>query len=449
MSSLSRMRRKRLVPLLILAAAMVGWWSWILTPRSPRLTGVVIITLDTTRADHLTAYGYMDAAMPHLDRLAQGGSVFDRAISVAPLTLPAHASLFTGLYPSRHGVHDNVGRALAPHHTTLAELLRAQGFRTGAFVGSIVLDRNRGLAQGFEQYTGVRARDTSDPRIGQRRADAVVDDAIRWLDGVDGRFLLWTHLYDPHRPYDPPDPFRSVSDPYVGEIAFADSQIGRLLQALERRGRLDQTLVIVAGDHGESLGEHGERDHGAFLYESVLRVPLVIRAPGIRSARIGAVVRLVDLMPTVLDFFGMMPPRVDGVSLTDLMRGRKSDLGLEAYAESRYPILDCKPLRSMRDARFKVIDAPHPELYDLDADPFEMTNLYDERQPLADAMLRRLRSIAAVDIAAQRFPTATGPAVPPDLVASLSALGYAGARQANGMHDAVQPSGSLPICSQR
>ncbi len=364
-SSLSGIIRNNLAPLLILVpAACAGFW-WSLAHRRPVPIGVVIITLDTTRADRLPAYGYMDAAMPYLDRLAREGIVFNRAISVAPLTLPAHASLFTGLYPPRHGVRDNAGQALAPHHATLAELLQARGFRTGAFVGSVVLDPDRGLAQGFQTYIGVRPRDAVGPLMGQRRADEVVDDAVRWLDGVEGRFLLWAHLYDPHRPYDPPQPFRSdIHDPYVGEIAFADSQIGRLLDALDRRRLLDETLVVVAGDHGESLGEHGERDHGRSLYEGVLRVPFIIRAPGFRPARIGAVVRLVDLMPTVLDFYGMTAPRLDGVTLTGLMSGRQPDLGLEAYAESVDPRrFGRTTLRAMRDARFKVIEAPCPELY--------------------------------------------------------------------------------------
>jgi arylsulfatase A-like enzyme len=412
--------------LLILISVSVAEFWWNLGHHRQAPSGVVIITLDTTRADRLSVYGYMGAVMPHLDRLSRDGIVFNRAISVAPLTLPAHASLFTGLYPPRHGVRHNASRALAPHHTTLAELLRGEGFRTGAFVGSLVLDPDRGLAQGFETYAGVRADDASGGAIGQRRADAVVDEAIRWLNDVEERFFLWVHLYDPHRPYDPPQPFQSIVDPYVGEIAFADSQIGRLLDRLESRGLLDQTLLVVAGDHGESLGEHGERDHGTLLYENVLRVPLIIRAPGFRPARIGAVVRLVDLVPTVLDLFGLSPPRVDGVKLTGVMRGQGPALDLEAYAESvSAQRFGGGPLRTLRDARFKVIEAPCPELYDLAVDPFEMTNLYDERRPLADAMIRRLRVIADESQAVDASP-ATVADVDWALRARLSALGYVG-----------------------
>lgn len=419
------LRRPLLLALLpILGAAACAWLWWSRAERVPIPTGIVLVTLDTTRADRLPAYGYMSASMPHLDRLAREGIVFDRAITVAPLTLPAHASLFTGLYPPRHGVRDNASQALPAQHTTLAELFQAQGFRTAAFVGSVVLDPDRGLAQGFERYAGVRAQDARDhPAISQRRGDQVVDDALQWLDAVRGRFFLWTHLYDPHRPYDPPEPFRSVSDPYVGEIAFADSQIGRLLDALERRGLLEETLVVVVGDHGESLGEHGERDHGQSVYESVLRVPLIIRAPGFRAGRIASVVRLVDLMPTVLDLSDITGPHVDGVSLAGLMRGKGPDLDLEAYAESLYRRrFGSSPLHTLRGARFKVIEASRSELYDLARDPFETTNLYDQQRPLADAMIRRLHRIASLrDVSTQ--PPAEAP---PALKARLAALGYVG-----------------------
>ncbi len=312
---------------------------------------IVVITLDTTRADRLSPYGYMDASMPALERLAREGVIFDRAMTVAPLTLPAHSSVFTGLFPPRHGVRDNADRALASNHTTLAETLRAHGFRTGAFVSSVVLASDRGLAQGFDRYVDVPASDDRRPRRLQRRGDEVMTDAIRWVDEVrSAPFFLWAHLYDPHRPYDPPEPYRSRHfDPYVGEIAFADAQIGRLLDRLRERGLLERTIVIVAGDHGESLGEHGEENHGIFVYENVLRVPLIIRVPdalksrSVAPRRVGDIVRLVDVTPTVLDLLGLTvlssngERPIDGVSLVDRMRGTPQTSELEAYAESLYP----------------------------------------------------------------------------------------------------------------
>jgi len=350
------------------------------------------------------------------------------------LTLPAHTSLFTGLFPPNHGVRDNADTALTAAHTTLAEVLLPRGFRTGAFVSSIVLDPTRGLQQGFEQYQGVPKADPLSPLppIRQRRADEVMDDAIRWLDTVgDSRFLLWTHLYDAHRPYDPPEPYASTygHNLYVGEIAFADSQIGRLLQALEARHLLERTVVVVAGDHGEALGGHGERDHGIFVYEDVLRVPLIVRAPALRPTRVEEVVRLTDVMPTVLDLLGVPSPPVDGISLVGLMSGRERDLNLHAYSESLYPQrFGWSPLRALHEGRFKLIDAPRPELYDLQDDSVEEKNIYDTRRALAEQMTARLAVLAK-----GRGSTSTSgsqPGVDPELQAQLASLGYlSGARK--------------------
>ncbi|HXW08658.1 MAG TPA: sulfatase [Vicinamibacterales bacterium] len=386
---------------------------------------VLLITLDTTRADRLTPYGLMDASMPALERLAREGIVFDQASTVAPLTLPAHTSLFTGRLPPAHGIRDNSDPRLAGEHVTLAEVLQARGYRTAAFVGSAVLDADRGLAQGFAMYRSAVEPDDRPGSSLQRRGDAVVSDAIAWLGQAPrSPFLLWTHLYDPHRPYDPPEPYRSrFSDPYIAEIAFADAQIGRLIDELDRRELLDRTLVIVAGDHGESLGEHGERNHGIFVYESVLRVPLMMRVPGLPPSRIAALVRLTDVMPTLLELVGVEAPTADGISVAGMMTGAVPDLELEAYAESRYPLrFGWSPLGALRDGRFKVIDAPRPELYDLSRDPFELTNLYEKRRPLADAMIRRLRALQAA--AAETSP-AEHSEVPGELRQRLSALGYA------------------------
>jgi arylsulfatase A-like enzyme len=410
-----------------IAAMLAGasyWWHTHHLQAAP--AGVVIITLDTTRADRLSAYGYMDVAMPHLDRLAAEGIVFDQATSVAPLTLPAHASLFTGLLPPAHRVHENGSLPLADSQVTLAEILQAQGFRTAGFVGSVVLDADRGLAQGFDHYSGVAPSDGSPDRR-QRRADEVISEATRWLDDIgEERFFLWAHLYDPHRPYDPPDPFRAMQDPYVGEIAFVDSQIGRLVEALERQQLLDRTIVIVVGDHGESLGEHGERDHGIFVYESVLRVPFMLRAPNLAPRRVGEVARLPDVMPTVLELLGIPTPAVDGVSLVDLMRGTRHGLGLEAYAESLYPQrFGWSPLHTLRQGRYKFIEAPRPELYDLERDPFEERNVYDQHPTVVSELRQRLVALEQRDEAkgAGRSDTV---AVSPALRQRLAALGYVG-----------------------
>jgi arylsulfatase A-like enzyme len=388
---------------------------------------VVVITLDTTRADRLSPYGFMNVSLPHLERLAREGVVFDQATTVAPLTLPAHTSLFTGLLPPHHGVRDNADPPLAEETTTLADVLKSRGFRTGAFVGSVVLDPDRGLKQGFDHYSSVEPKKSrSGPEGRQRRGDAVVHDALEWLDGVDrSPFLLWAHLYDAHRPYNPPEPYATTygHNLYVGEIAYADAQIGRLIEALEKRGRLDRTIIVVAGDHGESLGERGERDHGVFIYENVIRVPLIIRAPGLSPRRVGDVVRLTDVMPTVLDLLNLRPAGgLDGTSVTRLMRGLEQDLDLEAYAESIYPErMGWSGLRALRVGRYKLIDAPRPELFDLWTDPFEETNIHDTRKDLAATMAARAAAVAA----AAKARTHDGQApVAPDVRERLAALGY-------------------------
>jgi len=413
--------RRLTVVLLVPTAFVVLWRAMAVLPP----THVVIVTLDTTRADRLSPYGYLDAAMPALERLAREGVLFDHAFSVAPLTLPSHTSLFTGLIPPRHGVRDNAATPLAERYATLAEVVRGRGYCTGAFVSSVVLDSDRGLAQGFDRYRGVPADDDG-RRSPQRRADAVMDEAIRWLDEDRAcPIFLWAHLYDAHRPYEPPEPYRAhYADPYQGEIAFAESQLSRLLGALERRRLLDNTLVVVAGDHGESLGEHGEENHGMFLYESVLRIPLIIRlpqprrSPGTTAARVADVVRVVDVMPTVLDVLGMSGPPTDGVSLVEVMNGRHLDL--EAYAESMYPVrFGRAPLRALRDGRFTLIEGPCPELYDVAADPFEQRNVLEEKRQLASAMSRTLTKQVLEDA-----PPASPDPASADLRRNLQTLGY-------------------------
>lgn len=424
------MRKTPTRTLLILAAVVVAAGAAVRAGRQlPKATGapvnVVLITLDTTRADRLSPYGFMDAPMPALERLAREGVVFDQAMSVAPLTLPAHTSLFTGLLPPRHGVRDNADPPLGAMIPTLAELLRARGVRTGAFVGSTVLDADRGLARGFDRYGGV---ETDGPvPTPQRRADAVATDAIGWLDSVAGSpFFLWAHFYDPHRPYDAPEPYRSTgADPYIAEIVFADAQIARLLSAFERLGTLEQTVIIVVADHGESLGDHGERDHGIFLYDSVMRVPLIIRVPGARPGRVADVVRITDLMPTMLELSGAPAAASDGVSLAGVLNGTRRYADLESYSESLYPQrFGWSPLRALRAGRFKFIEAPRPELYDLERDPFEQRNIHGDRPTVAAAMRRRLASMSAFDGGGTGADSRRS--VTPDVQQRLAALGYIG-----------------------
>lgn len=382
---------------------------------------ILLVTIDTVRADRLTPYGLADASMPNLERLAREGVVFDQAGTVAPLTLPAHASLMTGLLPPVHGVRDNADAPLAARHTTLAERYAAKGYRTGAFVGSVVLDPERGLAQGFEVYESVDPHAV--PRQ-QRRGDAVVSSALRWLDGAAAqRFFLWTHLYDAHAPYDAPPPYRDAHlDPYVAELLFVDAQIGRLLAALDRLGLAANTYVIVVGDHGEGLGDHGENTHGFGLFESVLHVPLIVRGPGLRPGRVAEVVRLVDIAPTVLSLTGIPSEKVDGAPFVRALRGvRIADA--EVYAETMYPARLGRPgVRSLRADRYKLIDDGTVALFDLWRDPFELQNIASDRTAVVSAMRARLEAISPPSTEFTSGPLD----LPPGLREQLAALGYVG-----------------------
>ena len=359
-------------------------------PEPPR--GLVIVTLDTTRADRLPAYGASGIPTPALDRLAREGVVFDRALTVAPLTLTAHTSLFTGLYPGHHGVRDNADSPLDAAQATLAQLLHARGFRTAAFVGSSVLAADRGLARGFDRYSDGSGAASAPPR--RRPATEVIDEARTWIDGLDGSpFFLWVHLYDVHTPQTPPLEYRRASggDPYDAAIAYVDAQLDRLLAELDRTHRLSTTAVVVAGDHGESLGEHGEQEHGIFVYDSVLHVPLIVRTPGIRLAGSAELASLVDVLPTVLDLFHLAPVPADGLSLVPALTGQAIPRDRVVYAESMYGRrFGWSPLRAIRDDQFKYIEAPRPELYDLDADPFEEHDLSRVQTGRVEVMRARL-----------------------------------------------------------
>jgi arylsulfatase A-like enzyme len=425
--------------LAITAIALIACAAAAVFPWHPRPTSLVIITLDTTRADRLSVYGFNNVPMPGLERLAREGVVFDRATSVAPLTLPAHCSLFTGLFPPAHGVRDNADGALAAEQTTLAEMLRARGFQTAAFVSSVVLDADRGLAQGFDHYSAVSRPAPSTRSAGppRRPADAVVNDALQWIEAHDDKpFFAWVHLYDAHRPYEPPEPFRSqYDDPYLAEIAFADSQIARLLATLEDRKVLDRTIVVAVGDHGESLGEHGERDHGIFVYESSMQVPLIVRVPGLAPRRVGTLVSLVDIVPMLLDLFQIpAPSHLDGLSLAPALRGQAMP-ERELYGESMYPSrFGWSPLRMVRDTRLKYIDAPRPELYDLEADPFEQHDISSQRPLVVAGMRARLDAIGA-----EKRAGIPGSSPSDETLRALASLGYVSGRTAAPPSSALDP----------
>ena len=389
-------------------------------PRAARPRNLLLVTLDTMRADRLSVYGFAGVQMPALERIAREGTVFEEAFAAVPLTLPSHSSMMTGLYPPRLTVRDNAGSPLSNEFTTLAELLRAHGLSTAAFVASSVVAPGRGLEQGFDRYSlGESNRCPGMPV--RRRANEVVDEALTWLREHDSKpFFTWVHLFDTHRPYDLPPPFKDQHfDPYIAAIQYEDSQIARLLAHLQSRGLLDTTLIVVIGDHGESLGGHGEDAHGIFVYQEALRVPFLMRGPGVATRRPARTARVVDVMPTVLDGFGVPVHGIDGVSL----HRTEQDAAPEVYAESMYPLrFGWAPLRTLRADRYKFIAAPRAELYDLTTDPAEERNVIDEHPKVAEAMRRRLQSFDS-----EEAPAAAGEALTDRAVSELLAsLGYIG-----------------------
>jgi choline-sulfatase len=369
-------------------------------PRAIRpVDTLVLITVDTLRADRVGAYGWARARTPAIDALAARGVRFTHAYATAPITLPSHASLLTGSYPPGHGSRHN-GVAVRADIPTLAERLREQGWSTGAFVGAYPLDRRFGLARGFQEY-GDRMPRTDDGRpLNERAGRVVVDEALAWLGRAGPeRVFVWVHLFEPHAPY-VPDSARGpggASLPaevrYDDEVAAADAQVARLLAGLGARAAT--AAIALAGDHGEAFGEHGEVSHSVFLYDTTLRVPLVVAAPGVLPSVVDAAVSLVDVAPTLLGLAGAPALHVDGVSLLPVLQGGAAP-SRELYAETYAPLMDFgwSPLRCVRLGRLKYIEAPRPELFDIEADPGENQNQVAARQADAARLADRLRVYA-------------------------------------------------------
>ncbi len=404
--------------------------SGVSTASQPPLRplNVVLVTIDTLRADHLRCYGYREIETANVDRIAQNGVLFENAVAQTPLTPPSHASMFTGLYPTAHQVRGNGGFILRPSTTTLASILQQQGWDTAAFVSSASLTRVIGLGQGFAVY------DDQMPKPGkgqdfiadaERPAGQTVDRALRWLDVQSGKpFFLWVHVFDPHLPYNPPAPFRSQykDRPYDGEVAYADRELGRLFDAVSRKSPPDKTLMAVLSDHGESLGDHGEYSHGVFVYDSTLRIAFIMSGPGIPSGlRVKQQARTVDLLPTVLELMGSRPPgSVHGVSLTPFFTGKKAATDA-SYTETLYPKINMgwAELRAIRTNRWKYILAPKPELYDLSNDPAEANNVIQSHAAEAQKLQAELATIAGQG--SEKVQTST---VDQRTLAQLRSLGY-------------------------
>jgi choline-sulfatase len=425
-------RRYWAAGLVLLALAGVGAW-WLSRPAPPRgdaRPDVLLVTIDTLRADHVGCYGDRGAATPVMDALAARGARFAEAVVQVPLTLPSHASILTGVTPLVHGVRDNAGFVLGSSPRTLAEAFQNAGYRTAAFVSGFPVHRRFGLSRGFAVYDDrfPRGSDPSRPPYVERRADLTVAAAAAWLraqasGGSAGPAFAWVHLFDPHAPYEAPQPEGSTfrDRPYDGEVAFSDRQLGVLLEQWRAARHRRDPLVLVTSDHGEGLGEHAEPTHGLFIYDSTLRVPLIVAGPGVpRGTLVTGAVSSIDIAPTLADLAGVPPiAGAEGRSLkAALSTGRAP--GEAVYAESLFGRLGFgwAPLHGWRERGLMFIDAPRPEVYDLRADPAQAKNVAEER---ADDVARMRRAVRA---AVARAPDARPGTVPRETTDRLRSLGY-------------------------
>ena len=380
------------------------------TTKAP-LPNVFLITIDTLRADHVHCYGDSNIETPAIDAIAQGGVRFTHAFTPSPITNSSHTSILTGLMPSSHAVTD-FAVPLGPSHATWAELLKAKGYHTAAFIGAVILDSKSlspGLDRGFDFYDNFPEHSESKSRWGrvERRGMDVVGRAEKWLSAhPSGPRFVWVHLYDPHDPYEPPLPYSQIYKDrlYDGEIVYADSALGNFVAYLQAHGWYENAIVVVVGDHGEGLGEHGEDTHGIFLYDSTTHVPLIMKTSGhsASSKVVDAQVRTIDVLPTVIDLLNIHAPAgLDGESLKPYLSGAVKDRA--AFAETDYPLrFGWAPLRSVRAEGFKLIDAPRPELYDLKNDPGELKNAYaPDRKEIQkfSSMLADLKAKAPQNVA--------------------------------------------------
>src|SRR5579863_2505636 len=362
---------------------------------------IFLITIDTLRADHVHCYGYERIQTPALDALARDGIRFAAAFTPSPITNTSHASILTGLLPGSHGVTD-FAVPLSPSHPTVAELLKKNSYHTAAFIGAVILDSKTlapGFDRGFDYYDNFPEHAQTKSRWGrvERRGMEVVQHAETWMTKHPASpHLMWIHLYDPHDPYEPPPPYSQTYKDhlYDGEIAYADSALAHFIAYLKQSGRYRNSIIVVVGDHGEGLGEHNEDTHGIFLYDSTTHVPLIVKLPAELHAGtvVAAQVRTVDIVPTVLELTGAPAlERSDGESLTPYFDGA-DEASRPAFGETDYPLrFGWAPLRSLRSEGFKFIDAPRPELYDLEVDASELHNRYDAK----DAQVQKARAMLA------------------------------------------------------
>ena len=414
--------------ILVALAAVVVSAGWLyLRLAGPRnIRNVLLISIDTCRADHLSCYGYREQATPNVDALARDGVRFTSVVTPVPMTLPAHCSLLTGSYPATHGVRGNDGR-LGDAKPTLARVMRSAGYQTAAIIGGFPMSSRFGIGQGFDTYDDQFPPVQRVGEIAERKAEEVSRRGMAWLQSRGGQpFFLFLHYYDPHFPYDPPPPFPAS---YDGELAYTDLWIGKVFDKLRDLGLYDNTLVVLVGDHGESLSEHGEKEHGFLIYQSTLRVPMIVRAPGGPSgASVDENASLIDVVPTVLGLTHLrLSQPLEGADLSGYLNGvGRKPSPRPLFSESLWPeSYGCCPLYGVVEGSWKYIRARTPELYDLGGDAEEKDNLVDKRPELARGLSGRLDQWRQAMAAAQPQSN-RGAALSQDTLEQLESLGYVG-----------------------
>lgn len=413
--------------ILIALIAIAAVWFLLKNDEIPEIQNVIIISIDTCRADYLSCYGYPEKITPNIDALANEASLFKNTVSPVPITLPAHCSLLTGTIPPYHGVHSNVAYKLAPSNLTMAEILKSNGFQTAAIISTFVLEKQFGLSQGFDTYDD-EYQDTHSSRFGnERKGDEATRIALEYLENNnDRKSFLFLHYYDPHLEYSPPEPFASKfpESPYAGEIAFTDHCIGQVIRKLKDLDMYESTLLIVVGDHGEMLGEHGEEDHGFFIYESAIKVPLIIKLPGRNKPKTySKPVGLVDVLPTVCSALNIESPvQLQGKDLLPLLHGNASTEDRYIYSECLAPTrFGGNSLMSVSTDSFKYIQTTRSELYDLNKDPGETNNLIEKEPQQARVLQDKLRQILKQSV---RKDVDSELAMEPETIKRLESLGY-------------------------
>jgi len=387
------------VVLLLVILAGIGAWFLLGGQSQRRIRNILLISIDTCRADHLSCYGYPQKITPNIDMIAGEGIVFENVVSPVPITLPAHSSMLTGTVPPYHGVHDNYDYRLADGNVTLAEILKDKGFTTGAIISAIVMDSQFGINQGFDYYNDRFKNPLGVPAIIQRKGSEATSFAIKWLEeNKNENFFLFLHYFDPHADYEPPEPFRSAyaGRLYAGEIAYTDYCIGAVIEKLKNLGLYDSTLIIITSDHGESLGEHLEKTHDYFIYQSTLKVPLIFKIPGVvGSKRVGDIAGLIDIVPTVCGILGIQAPKpMHGRDLSPYFRRkRRRSQDRHLYCECLTPQrrYNTASLLGVVTNRFKYIQTTRPELYDLVKDPREINNLIKQQPQQGRILQDRLK----------------------------------------------------------